>query len=265
MWIIGERINPTGKPELISAITAKDRAFIQNEARRQDEAGACALDVNVGIPQINRIEAMRFVVQSIREVSTLPLVIDDQDPEVIEAALDYVGNGSVINAPIDSQKDSTHFFELAKMFQAEMLILPLKNGGLPQSVSEHVETAALVLKCLEHHGISKERIMIDAILFPLKKAKEKTLEALDRIKRLKTDLGVRTVIGLSNISFGLPNRQVLNAGFLRLAQAAGLDSVICDPLQEQVMKIAKGSEEGDSLSDQKSFLELAETSWASSK
>ena len=263
MWIIGERINPTGKPELISAIIQKDRAFIQNEARRQGEAGAQALDVNVGVPGINRIDAMRFVVQSIRDVSALSLVIDEQDPEVIEAALDYIGNGALINAPLDCQKGSDHFFKLASMFQAEMLILPLKGGRLSQSVSEHVETAAVILKRFEDFGIPRKQVIIDAMLFPLKQAKEKVLEALERIKRLKSDLGVRTVVGLSNISFGLENREVLNAGFLKLAQATGLDCVICDPLQKKVMDSARGFDEGNSPADPKAFLQWAETRWTS--
>ncbi len=263
MWIIGERINPTGKPELISAIAAKDRTLIQNEARRQGEAGAQALDVNIGIPQANRMEAMRFVVQSVRDVSALPLVIDEPDPEVIEAAFDCIGNGALMNTPIDCEKDSSRLFELAKMFQAEMLILPLKNGRLTQSVSEHLEISGFILKRLEDYGISKEQVVIDAMLFVLKQAKEKVMETLERIKRLKSELGVRTVIGLSNLSFGLKNREALNAGFLKLARLAGLNCVICDPLQAQVMAAARGSNGENSPSDQKAFLQWAETCWVS--
>jgi 5-methyltetrahydrofolate--homocysteine methyltransferase len=259
MWIIGERINPTGKPDLISALTQKDRTFIQAEVRRQEDAGAQALDINVGVPKIDRIDAMRFVVQSARDVTALPLVIDEQDPEAIEAALDYIGNGAWINAPVDSEKDSERFAELANMFGAQMIILPLAGGRLTESVSEHVETANQILKRFEDLGIAKERVIIDAMLFSVNQAKEKVMDTLERIKRLKSDLGVRTAIGLSNISFGLENREALNAGFLRLAQAAGLDAVICDPLQKQVMEIANGSGEENSGENQKSFLKLAET------
>lgn len=257
MWIIGERINPTGKPGLISAIIRKDRTFIQNEARLQEKAGAQALDINVGIAGINRADAIRFVVQSVRDVTDLPLVIDEQEPEVIESALDYIGNGTWINSPVDVENNLGSIAGFAKTFEAELIILPLQEGRLTENISEHVKAADRILRCFADFGIPKERVIVDAMLFPLKQAKERVTDALERIKRLR-DLGVRTVIGLSNLSFGLGGREVLNAGFLKLAQAAGLDAVICDPLQKRVMEIANGSGKNNSDSGQKEFLKLAE-------
>ena len=262
MWIIGERINPTGKPDLISALTEQNRQFIQNEVRRQEQAGAQALDINVGVPGLDHIDAMRFVIQSAKDVTALPLVIDEQDSEVIEAALDYAGNGAWMNTPVDSEKDFTHITQLTNMFQATPLILPLKRGRLTESVSEHLEAAAQIIRRFENSGISKERIVMDAMLFPLKAGKAKLMDVLERIKRLKSDLGVRSAVGLSNLSFGLKNRETLNAGFLKLAQAAGLDVAICDPLQKQVMEIANGSDQESPESNPKEFLRLAEASLA---
>ena len=258
MFIIGERINPAGKPDLALAIREGRTNLIQQEAISQERCGAQALDINVYLPGIERAQTMRSVVEVVRSVSQLPLVIDDRDSDIVEVGLRQAETNVFINSPIDIDNTSTKIFSLAKQFNAEMFILPLKQNRIPANLTEHIHLSSLVLKRLEENGISRERVIIDAMLLALREAKAKVIETLDRIKRLKAEVGVRTVIGLGNISYGLKRRQALNARFLKLAKGSGLDFVICDPLQKEVMTAAMDESETFTQSDVKKFLEFAE-------
>ena len=259
MFIIGERINPAGKPELIRAIRERKKELIQKEAQAQERAGAQALDINVSLVQTDRFEAMEWAVKNIRAVTQLPLVIDDHEPEVIEAGINAVQSNCWINSPMNSDGDNEKIISLAKKFNGEMLTLPLKQNRIPLNPEEHIKASELLLKQLEDHDISRKRIVIDAMLLSLKQAKEKVMDTLEIIKRLKGELGVRAVIGLSNISYGLKNREELNARFLKLAQGCGIDFVICDPLQKKVMAVAKGGSKISGRLAGRTFLEFAET------
>lgn len=267
MFIIGERINPAGKPALALAIREGRTNLIQQEAISQERCGAQALDVNVFLPDLDRIETMRKVVEIIRFTSEIPVVIDDPDLEVVESGLREAKVNAFINSPIDADNVNTKIFSLCKEFKTELFFLPLKGNQIPKNVDEHIKISSLILKRLEENGISREKVIIDAMLLALKEVKAKVIEALDRIKRLKTELGVRTVIGLSNISYGLSKRQKLNARFLKLAKGCGLDFVICDPIQKDVMAMAVEEEletfpQVNPKVDTKKFLEFAETCWA---
>ena len=262
MFIIGERINPAGKADLSRAIREGKKTLIQQEAIAQERAGAQALDINVYLPDVERTQAIRIVAEGVRAVSRLRLAIDDREADVVESGLRHGGSDALINSPIDPDQVNTKIFSLAEQFNSEMIILPLKANRIPADPEEHLEISRRTLKRLEGFGISKDRVVIDAVLLALKQAKERAMNTLETIKRLKADLGVRTVIGLSNLSYGLKRRQELNARFLRLAKGCGLDVVICDPLQEEVMAAAKGAAEPSARSEEKQFLEFAETCWA---
>ena len=261
MFIIGERINPAGKSELACAIREGKKTLIQQEALVQERSGAQALDINVFVPGIERIQAIRMAVESVRSVSQLPLVIDDRDPNVVEAGLRYAGKNALINSPVDSEGGNTKIFSLADEFNAKMLILPMIHNRIPISTAEHIQLSRIILERLKDYGIPRERVAMDAILLALKQAKEKVMETLERIKQLKAELGVRAVIGLSNISYQLKNRGELNARFLRLAKGCGIDFVICDPLQKEVMTIMKNDIRTPHHSETKRFLEYAESCW----
>lgn len=242
MYVIGQRINPTGNKELTSAIREGNRAFVRGEALRQIQAGADALDVNVFVPGVNLASAMRMAVETIREAAReIPLAIDANDPDVLEAGLGAAGRKSFINSPLSARQTPKRgrILNLAKQFQPELIVLAMKGDQIPENSKETLEAGRLVLKVVEESGIVRARVILDAVLFSLKKAKEKVRETLESIKRIQGELGVRTVMGLSNISFGLKNREPLNARFLKLAKAAGLDYVICDPLQKEVMAVAR--------------------------
>ncbi|MBI4395030.1 MAG: dihydropteroate synthase [Candidatus Omnitrophica bacterium] len=261
MFIIGERINPAGKSSLASAIREGKENVIQEEAQAQERAGADRLDLQVYLPDLDRRKAIKMVVESVRSVSHLPLVIDERDPEIVAAGLQAAGMNASINSPIDCQADA-RIFSLAKESKAETFFLPLNQNRIPLSTEEHLETSGFILKRFEEHGIPKNRIVIDAMGLALKQVKRKAIDVLERIKRLKAELGIQTVMGLSNISYGLKDRSELNARFLKLAQGCGLDFVICDPLQKEVMAVARAKAEMSSQAEMKEFFEFAETCWA---
>lgn len=262
LFVVGERINPAGKPRLRNAIRNRKPAFLQQEALAQERAGAQALDLNVFISGLNRLEAMRFVAGSIRSVVHLPLVMDDRDPEVVREGLVQAKEGGFINSPVDVEARDEEIFKLAKQFRAGLFLLPMTHHQIPRDSAEHLRASRLLLERLEDCGIPREQVAFDAIVLALKQAKAKVVETLERIKRLKSELGVRTVIGLSNVSYRLRNRSKLNARFLKLAKACGLDVVICDPLQEEVMAVAQAEMETPGRFDKREFLEFAETCWA---
>lgn len=259
MFIIGERINPAAKPALAFAIREGKTTLIQQEALAQEREGAQALNIQASLTDVDRVCVMRKIVETIRFISQIPLVIDERDPEILAAGLRAAGDEVFINSPINLDDAHPKIFSLAKEFNAETLFLPLTHNRIPVSIEEHIQTSSLILKRLEEHGIPRKRVVVDAMLLAFKQAKEKVTETLERIKRLKAELGVRTVIGLSNISYGLKQRDKLNARFLKLAKGYGLDFVICDPLQKEVMAVATEEAEGLSESDTKKFLEFAET------
>ena len=257
MFVIGERINPAGKRELACAIREAKAAFIQKEAMDEERSGADALDINVYLPDINRSQAMRMVVQSVRCVSKLPLVVDDQDPSVIQTGLECGAPNVFINSPISVGNLNKKVVALAKQFKAEMLFVPLEKGRALLAAADRIRVTRLVLEQLEDAGISRDRVIVDAVLFALKQVKGKVTETLETIRQLKSELGVRAAIGLSNISYGLQRRRKLNARFLQLAKGCGLDVVICDPLQKEVMAVAKNKAKRLNHGEMKQFLEFA--------
>jgi 5-methyltetrahydrofolate--homocysteine methyltransferase len=261
MFIIGERINPAGKPELSRAIRESNAAVIQREALAQERAGADALDINVFLPGIDRAQAMRITAQAVRRVSSLPLAIDDTDPDVIENGLAQVQGNGWINTPIDDAKDSEHLASIAKRYPSTIIFLPFSGAKIPEDSRAHVKAAQRIMKQLEMQGILKARAVVDAGLCALKKVRRETLQTLETLRRLKGELDIKTVIGLSNVSFGLKRREELNARFLKLAKPCGLDYVICDPLQKEVMETAKSETEAEGEADSNLFLEFAETCW----
>ncbi|OGW86672.1 MAG: hypothetical protein A3A81_03020 [Omnitrophica bacterium RIFCSPLOWO2_01_FULL_45_10b] len=259
MFIIGERINPAGKPELVRAIREEKKEFIQKEAQAQERAGAQALDINVYLPDLDRARAMKWAAETIRSVSQLPLVMDDRDPAVVESGLKAARENSWINSPVDLDGDHEKILSLAKQFNAQLLTLPMKQNRISWNPKEHIAISKLLLERFENFGISRQNIVIDAMVLALKQAKEKVMDTLETLKGLKEELGVRTLLALSNVSYGLKNREELNARFLKLTRECGIDFVICDPLQKKVMAVAKAEPEVSGHLENRKFLEFAET------
>ncbi len=249
MFIIGQRINLAGNAALVKSVQAGQKDAITKEAILQEQAGVHAIDIHIAFLQSNRPRFMAQVIDQVRSVTSLALSIDDTDLEVVEAGLKQAGKKSLINSPLDVNQNLNRICSLALEFkEAQMLIVPLAQNKTPDGLRNFIETSKTILNLLEDRGIFRTRIMIDALLFSLSQARQKVLETLDRIKSLKEEVGVSSVIGLGNISYQLKNKETINAYFLRLAKKAGLDAVICDPCEKSVMEAATLNHESNDLS-----------------
>lgn len=228
--IIGERINPTGKKLLKEALKAKDFSYIENEAISQVKAGAEILDVNVGLPEINENEMMLEVIKRVSAVVTVPLQIDSASPEVIEAAVRYYNGKPIINSVNGKKENMEAVLPIVKKYGACVIALTLDEKGLPKNTEERLAIAERIIKTAETYGIGRERILVDCLTLTVSAQQNAGRDTLEAIRRVKKQFGVRTVLGASNVSFGLPERKLLNRTFLAMALEAGLDAPITDPL-----------------------------------
>lgn len=228
MKIIGERINPTGKKRFKQALIENDLDYIVGQAVEQEEDGAHILDVNVGLNEIDEIAMMDKVVLRLQEISSLPMQIDSSDPQVIEKALFGYNGKAIINSVNGKRESLDTILPLAKKYGAAVVGLTLDEGGIPDSAEKRVEIAKNIIEECQRYGIDKSDIYIDTLCMSeasIKGSANVTLEALQKVKAL----GAGTVLGISNISFGMPNREDINARFLELAKDAGLDLCIINP------------------------------------
>ncbi|MGN1098289.1 MAG: dihydropteroate synthase, partial [Clostridia bacterium] len=228
--IIGERINPTGKKKFREALKNKDFEYILGEASAQTSAGADALDVNVGSPDIDEAEMMRELVPKIQAISDLPLQVDSSSPAALEAAMRVYNGKPLVNSVNGKNEVMEAVFPLVKKYGGVVVGLTLDEGGIPDSPEGRFEIAERIVNKAAEYGIERKDIMIDALTMTVATddfAAKKTAEALYMIK---TRLGVATVLGVSNVSFGLPDRPTVNAAFLDMAVRAGLDCAIYNPM-----------------------------------
>lgn len=228
--IIGERINPTGKKLLKEALKAKDLSYIENEAITQVKAGAEILDINVGLPEIDEYEMMAEVIRRVASVVTVPLQIDSADPGVIEAAARYYNGKPIINSVNGKKENMEAVFPIVKKYGACVIALTLDEKGLPKNAEERLAIAERIIKTAGTYGIGRERIIVDCLTLTVSAQQNAGRDTLEAIRRVKKQFGVKTTLGASNVSFGLPERKLLNRTFLAMALAAGLDAPITDPL-----------------------------------
>ncbi|MBI2412534.1 MAG: homocysteine S-methyltransferase family protein [Deltaproteobacteria bacterium] len=233
--VIGERINPTGRKALAQEIKEGKTAGIRNEARAQALSGAHALDVNVGVPGINETEAMGRAVFAVNENSTLPIVIDSSSPEAVEAGLKAADGRPLVNSISGEEKKLSTILPLAKKYGAAVLALTLDDSGIPDTAEGRVAVAERILNKALEAGMRKEDLIFDCLAMTVSAAPLSAIETLKAIRLLKDRHGLTTVLGVSNISFGLPAREVINASFLTMAIAAGLDSAIINPNNKAMM------------------------------
>lgn len=227
--IIGERINPTGKKALKEALKTGDYIHVENEAIRQAEAGADVLDVNVGLPEIDEKQAMLLAVERISAVVDLPLQIDSSSPQVLEAAVRAYPGKAIINSVSGKQSVMDSVFPIAKKYGSCLIALTLDERGLPQNTQERLEIADKIIKTAAEYGIGPERIIVDCLTLTVSAQQSAGLDTLEAIRQVKARYGVKTTLGASNVSFGLPQRKAVNRTFLAMALAAGLDAPITDP------------------------------------
>ena len=227
--VIGERINPTGRKKLAAEIKEGRTTIIRNEARSQTDAGAHALDVNMGVPDIDEAAAMKRAVFSVNENSPLPIVVDSSDTAALEAGLRAVDGKPLVNSVSGEEAKLDTILPLVKKYGAAVLGLTLDDDGIPETAEGRLKIAEKILKRALKLGIKKEDLVIDCLAMTVSAAPESALETLKAIRLVKEELGLTTALGVSNISFGLPSRVVVNSNFLSMAISAGLDAPIISP------------------------------------
>ncbi len=234
--LIGERINPTGKPKLKAALRAQDFDYLCTEAVSQENAGAEILDVNVGISEIDEISVLERAVKRVQAASSLPLQIDTSNFAALEKALRaYVGK-PLINSVNGSEESLNSVLPLAKKYGAMLVGLTLDEKGIPETAEGRIEIAQRILNRAEALGIDKSDIIIDPLAMTISTGEYGAKPTLDALDYIKNTLGVHTVLGVSNISFGLPNREIINSAFFTLAMQRGLSAGIINPMSPALMQ-----------------------------
>ena len=234
--IIGERINPTGKKKFKQALKDHDLDYILKEGIIQQDKGAHILDVNVGLPDIDEPAMMKEVVESLQSVTSLPLQIDTVDTEALETALRIYNGKAMVNSVSGKQESMDQVFPLLAKYGGVVIGLALDENGIPQDAEGRVQIARKIIDEAAKYGIEKKDIVIDALAMTVSSEPEGAKVTLETLRRLRQELRVHTVLGVSNISFGLPSRPVINAAFYTMAMQNGLSAGIINPASEDMMK-----------------------------
>src|SRR3989338_1347835 len=233
--IVGERINPTGKKLLQQEIKEKKTSIIRKEAKSQQDAGAHILDVNVGVPGIDEPTSMQMAVFAVNENCQLPIVLDSSSPTALEAGLKAVNGKVLINSVSGEEKKLNTILPLAKKYGAAVLGLTLDDKGIPATAEGRFKIAEKILKRALKEGLSKSDVVIDCLALTVSADQKSARETLKAIRMVKEKLGLSTILGVSNISFGLPNREIINSIFLTMALQSGLDAAIINPHNSMLM------------------------------
>lgn len=227
--IIGERINPTGKKRFKEALKNNDIDYILSQAIEQIQGGAEILDVNVGLPDIDEKAMMIKAVKAVQGVVDCPLQIDSTIPEVIESALRVYNGKPIVNSVNGEDEIMDKILPLVKKYGAAVVGLTLDKDGIPKTAEKRFEIAKKIVNKAIEYGIPKENVFIDCLTLTASAEQEAVMETVNALHRVKTELGLKTVLGVSNISFGLPNRGLINSTFLTVAMTMGLDLPIINP------------------------------------
>lgn len=233
--VIGERINPTGKKLFKQALLNGDIDYILREAIAQVDAGAEILDVNVGVPEIDEEKTMVKVIKEIQSIIDVPLQIDSTDPKVIELGLRAYNGKALVNSVNGEDKVLDSILPIVKKYGASVVGLTLNENGIPASALERFKIAEKIVIKAEEYGIAREDIYIDCLTLTAAAQQEEVKETLKTLSLVKEKLRVRTTLGVSNVSFGLPNRELINKTFLAAALYAGLDLPIINPINKAMM------------------------------
>lgn len=241
-FIIGERINPTGKKALQAALREGDLDLVISMAEEQEEYGADILDVNVGMNGIDEKEVLYQAVTKLSQSVNLPLSIDTSDPSAMEKALRYYPGRALMNSISLDENKTDRLLLLAKKYGAMFVLLPLSEAGLPKSLDEKKDIINTLINKAHEYGIDNDCIVVDGLVTTVGANRQAAVETLETIRYCKEELGVETVCGLSNISFGLPERSYVNAAFMAIAVSNGLTMAIANPMQELLMNITYASD-----------------------
>lgn len=233
--IIGERINPTGKKRLKQALKEHDTDYILREGIAQAEKGADILDVNVGLPEIDEPEMMEAAVTALQGVCDLPLQIDTSDITAMERALRIYNGKALVNSVNGKEESLESVLPLVKKYGAAVVCLTLDERGIPETAAGRIEIAEKIIKRAEEYGIGRENLVIDALCMTISTGADNAKITLEAIDYIRNTLGVHTVLGVSNVSFGLPAREHINSVFFANAMERGLSSGIINPLSDAMM------------------------------
>lgn len=233
--VIGERINPTGKKLLKQALRDRDMDYILREGISQKDCGAHILDVNVGLPEIDEVEMLKFAVYELQSVLPTPLQLDSSDAVAMEQALRIYNGKPLINSTNGKEKSMHEIFPLAKKYGGVVVCLCLDENGIPETADGRIKVAKKIINTAAEYGIDKKDLIVDALAMTISTDSKNAIETLKAVDYIKHTLGVNTVLGVSNISFGLPNREAVNTAFYTLCLKAGLSAGIINPKSQSMM------------------------------
>ena len=237
--VIGERINPTGKKAMKAALLSDDMNYIARQALEQAEAGAEILDVNAGLPELDERTALTGLVRNLQAITDLPLQIDSNNPEAVEQALRYYCGKAIVNSVNGKDAVLDKILPLVARYGAAVVGLTIDERGLPKTCEERISIAEKIIRRAKEYGICEEDIYIDCLTLTVSAEQNQARETLAAIAEIKRRYRVKTILGVSNISFGLPNRKMINTSFLTAALFAGLDLPILNPnVAENMQAIA---------------------------
>ena len=233
--VIGERINPTGKKKLKEALRTGDFEYVTREALAQSAAGADVLDVNAGLPDIDEAATLARMIDEVQTVTDLPLQIDSADPEAVERAARRYRGKPIINSVNGKAENLAAVLPIVKKYGAAVVGLTLDENGIPETAEGRFAIAQKIVRAAEETGIPRKNIFIDCLVLTASTNQRMVMETIRAVELVKTRLGCKTVLGVSNVSFGLPARELLNRTFLAAALGAGLDLPILNPLSTAYM------------------------------
>lgn len=233
--IVGERINPTGKKLLKEALRNNDMDYIFREGVSQTDLGADVLDVNVGLPEIDECEMMTNAVTGLQSILNTPLQIDTSDPRVMEKALRLYNGKAMVNSVNGKEESMNSVFPLVKKYGGVVVCLTLDENGIPETVEGRIAIAEKIINRAKEFGIEKKDLVFDPLCMSVSTNKDSAKITLQCVEKLTNDLDVKTILGVSNVSFGLPNRELINSTFFSLALQKGLSSGIVNPKSEMMM------------------------------
>jgi 5-methyltetrahydrofolate--homocysteine methyltransferase len=236
--LIGERINPTGKKKLADALKAGDLEIVGKEALAQMQAGADIIDVNVGVFGIDEAALLPKAVQAVMETVDTPLCLDSSNPDALEAALKVYKGKPLVNSVTGEEHSLKRVLPLIKKHQAAVIGLVQDEDGIPKDAEGRVRVAHKIVKKVEAAGIPREDLVIDCLAFAVGAEPASGVAIIEAIRRIKIELGVNMTMGASNISFGLPDRELLNNAFVVIAAAAGATCLIVDVVKVRSIILA---------------------------
>lgn len=235
--LIGERINPTGKPKIRQAFREGNLEYILSEGLAQQEKGAHILDVNVGLPEIDEVKTMAEVVTELQAVTDLPLQIDTVNPAAMEKAMRLYNGKPLVNSVNGKEESMEAIFPLVKKYGGVVIALTIDESGIPDTAEGRLAIAEKIVNCAKEYGISAKDIIVDPLAMTISSDKNSANVTLEAVRLIKERIDVKTSLGVSNISFGLPGREYINATFFAMALQNGLDCAIMNPFSAEMMKV----------------------------